>query len=104
MKSTFVLVAFLFMLTGIAHADAYFAGQSLSALRVIQTNPGNGTAEISAAGAATATVRIGDTVGQSAAAVIKIGNAYLVVQAGKQKTRLPVVQNAVPDGSRIIFQ
>jgi hypothetical protein len=98
------IVAFLFVLTGIAHGDAYFASQPLSDLRVTLTNPNEGTAEVSAAGAGTATVRIGDTLGQSSATIIKIDETFVVVQTGREKTKLPVVQGAVFDGNRIIFQ
>ena len=104
MKHLISIIALVLILTGIAHADAFFANRPLSALRVTQTSPEDGTAQVSAAGAATATVRIGDTVGQNGAAVIKISKLYVLVQTGKQKTKLPVVQSAVPDGNRVIFQ
>jgi hypothetical protein len=103
-KHTLAIVAFLFVLTGIAHGDAYFDGQPLSALQIILADPTEGTAEVSAAGAGTATVRIGDTLGQSKATIITIGKAFVVVQTHREKTKLPVVQRAVTDGNRIIFQ
>ena len=92
------------MLTGIAHGDAYFDGQPLSALQITLANPTEGTAEVSAAGAGTATVRIGDTLGQSKATIITIGKAFVVVQTNKDKTKLPVQNTAIPDGNRIVFQ
>lgn len=104
MKHTFAIVVFLFVLTGIAHADAYFDNRPLSALHVTLANPKEETAEISAVGAGTATVRIGDTLGKSKATIIKIGKAFVVVQTRRERTKLPVVQRAVTDGNRIIFQ
>lgn len=92
------------MLTGIAYGDAYFDNQSLSALRVVQANPKEGTARMTAPGADSATVRVGDTIGRSAATVIKISKVFVIVKTIQGKTKLPVVQRVVPDGNRIIIR
>lgn len=104
MKHAIFLVVLIVMLTGIAYGDAYFDNQSLAALRVVQINSQEGTARVTAPGADSATVSVGDTIGQSAATITKISDLFVVVQTAQGKTKLPVRRAANLGGNCIIFQ
>lgn len=103
MKHTITLIAIILILTGSAYGEAYFDNHPLSELRIVQVDPQEGTARVTAAGGGSAMVRVGDTIGQSAATIAKISKVFVSVQTSQDTTRLPVINTSNQGGNCIVF-
>lgn len=105
MKHAIILVALSLAICGNVYGDDFFVNQPLSALQVLQVNPQDGTARITADGTDVANVvRIGDSIAQDSAVITKIRSLYIVVKTEKGTTRLPVIKASIGEGNYIVFQ
>lgn len=103
MKQIIFLTALILALAGPAFADAYFSNRALSELRVTQFDAQGNSATMQDIAGDTATVHIGDTIGQSAATIIKISNLFVVVKTVEGTTQIPVTRTAHIGNNRIGF-
>ncbi len=103
MKHAIILVLLILAMTGNVYGDAFFGDQPLSALQVVQVNPQDGTARITAGGTDSTIVCIGDSITRDSAVITKIGKHYVFLKTAKGTIRLPVIKATSGEGNYIVF-
>ena len=103
MKLTTLFLVLIILIPGYAVADSYFQTQGLSSLHLINTDKTEKSAEIMDADGNRQWVKLGDTIANTGARIVKIDRASVTVKTPKGHTKIAIVKGSSTGNNSVDF-